>query len=175
MKNVKKISAAIVISALFTSVSMPVWADEITFEGSVTDSSCVVPANEMTRTITLAKISPVYLSAANEGDDVATETFNFNITGCPSNVSNVGVNFTFSPDATSTQYLSNTGTATGVLLGITDGSDQLVANNASIMSDNYDEVTGSGTVNAKVKAYRTSGAVASGTIASTANIVITTN
>ncbi|ELO9553659.1 hypothetical protein QU020_004607, partial [Salmonella enterica] len=90
----------------------------------------------------------------------------------------VGIKFDYTADATNTQYLANTGTGTGVLLGITDDADTLVATGSSVNATNLDTAAGTATVNAKVHAYRTAATDAdinAGNIASTATVTVVMN
>ncbi|HBJ6378807.1 TPA: type 1 fimbrial protein, partial [Salmonella enterica subsp. enterica serovar Eastbourne] len=99
----------------------------------------------------------------------------FNVTNCPASTNSVGIKFDYTADATNTQYLANTGTGAGVLLGITDDADALVANGGTVNAADLDTTAGTATVNAKVQAYRTAADVAGitvGNIASTATVTV---
>ncbi|EJQ4759690.1 hypothetical protein NX464_004839, partial [Salmonella enterica] len=72
----------------------------------------------------------------------------------------------------------NTGKGTGVLLGITNDADALVAPGDVVSAANLDTTAGTATVNAKVQAYRTAAAdtdVTAGNIASTATVTVAMN
>ncbi|EAW1104474.1 type 1 fimbrial protein, partial [Salmonella enterica] len=102
----------------------------------------------------------------------------FDVTNCPASITGVGIKFEYTTDATNTQYLANTGNGKGVLLGITDDADALVAPGGVVNAANLDTTTGKATVNAKVQAYRTAAAdtdVTAGGIASTATVTVAMN
>ncbi|QZY92928.1 type 1 fimbrial protein (plasmid) [Pantoea dispersa] len=135
----------------------PVMADDtgiLTINASVADTTCVIKSEHLNQTINMTNIITADLAAASPGQVVGEEAFSFDIDSCPSSVSNVGVKFTYTPDAGDAQYLANTGTATGVLLGITETDDSRVNSGGTVWSSNFVPANGEGTVTAHVKAYR---------------------
>ncbi|EHC2619222.1 hypothetical protein JTW20_005188, partial [Salmonella enterica] len=116
--------------------------------------------------------------AAAQNASVANNPLVFAVTGCPASATGVGIKFDYTADATNTQYLANTGNGKGVLLGITDESDALVAPGGVVNAANLDTTAGTATVNAKVQAYRTAATdadITAGNIASTATVTVVMN
>ncbi|ELI8702898.1 type 1 fimbrial protein [Salmonella enterica] len=164
--------------ALLTSVSMvaEVSATEtgtITVTGNVVGVTCEVPAAQLTRTINVPEIDQSVLTAAGKGAAVtgASTAFQFDVTKCPTSVKRVGVRFDYTGDTAFPALMKNTGTAKGVLLGISKDADtDAIATGTSVDADAI--ANGAATVKAKVNAYRTSEAVAAGDIASTATVTL---
>ncbi|ELT4714695.1 type 1 fimbrial protein, partial [Salmonella enterica] len=118
------------------------------------------------------------IMAAAQNASVTSKPLTFDVTKCPASTTGVGIKFDYTTDATNTQYLENTGNGKGVLLGITDDADALVAPGGVVNAANLDTTAGTATVNAKVQAYRTAAAdtdVTAGNIASTATVTVETN
>ena len=171
-----KISISLLSGMMLATMVPAVNADDtgtITFNATITDASCVVPADQLTRTINLATITPESLSNAAAGEKMTSTPMSFDFTSCPATASNVGIKFDYTADAAHSDYMANTGDASGVLLGITDSADVLQPNNATVLSSDFDAATGSGTVNAKVAAYRVgTEAPVAGDIASQATVTV---
>ncbi|EAW1004186.1 type 1 fimbrial protein [Salmonella enterica] len=116
--------------------------------------------------------------AVAQNASVSNKPLVFDVTNCPASAAGVGIKFDYTTDTTNTQYLENTGNGKGVLLGITDDADALVAPGSVVNAANLDTTTGKATVNAKVQAYRTAVAdtdVTAGNIASTATVTVVMN
>ncbi|WP_455844783.1 fimbrial protein [Pantoea agglomerans] len=165
------ISAAIAMGLISTSV----FANNtgtIDFSGSVANGSCQIPASQMTKIVDLGEITTAEINAASAGQSVKQQPLQFDVSLCPSNITDVAVQFDFTPDATNTQYITQTGDAEGVLFGITDANDALVANAGQVAADAAVS-GGAATVNAKIQAYRigTENAVG-GSLASTATVTL---
>lgn len=135
----------------------PVMADDtgvVTINGSITDATCVIKSEHLSQTINMAAITPADLAGATPGQVMGDETFSFDVDSCPSSISNVGVTFTYTPDSVDAQYIANTGSATGVLLGITKSNNDRVNSGETVWSSSFVPANGEGTVTAHVKAYR---------------------
>ncbi|EDW6276538.1 type 1 fimbrial protein [Salmonella enterica subsp. enterica serovar Oranienburg] len=116
--------------------------------------------------------------AAAQNASVSHKPLVFDVINCPASATGVGIKFEYTTDTTNTQYLANTGNGKGVLLGITDDADALVAPGSVVNAANLDTTTGNATVNAKVQAYRTAAAdtdITAGNIASTATVTVVMN
>ncbi|WP_413676617.1 fimbrial protein [Pantoea dispersa] len=145
----------------------------MSFNTSVAASSCTVPTDQLTREITLAEITSGEINNASEGDRIKSENLTFDFMTCPPTTANVGIQFDFNSDPTNTSHMANSGSAEGVLLGITNINDQLQTSGSIVQSTDFDPNTGTGTVNAKVSAYKVGSAPpVPGTIESTATITI---
>ncbi|EJT7259157.1 type 1 fimbrial protein [Salmonella enterica] len=164
--------------ALLTSVSMvaEVSATEtgtITVTGNVVGVTCEVPAAQLTRTINVPEIDQSVLTAAGKGAAVtgASTAFQFDVTKCPTSVKRVGVRFDYTGDTAFPALMKNTGTAKGVLLGISKDTDTTAITTGTSV-DAASIANGAATVKAKVNAYRTTEAVVAGDIASTATVTV---
>ncbi|SUY95167.1 major fimbrial subunit [Citrobacter freundii] len=150
----------------------------LTITGNIVDQTCEVDASQMTRTVDLGSILPSAIKAAAVNDSLTSQPLTFDVTNCPASTTGVGIKFDFTPDVNSTQYMANTGTGAGVLLGITDDADTLVTKGGVVNAANLDTTTGTATVSAKVHAYRVAAAdadITAGDIASTATVTIEQN
>lgn len=150
----------------------------LTITGNIVDQTCEVDAAQMTRTVDLGDISKGSITTAAVDGSVASRPLKFDLTKCPASAQSVGIRFDFTPDASHTTYLSNTGTGAGVLLGITDDQDNLEQSGGVVLATNLDTSAGTATVNAKVHAYRTAATdadITAGNIASTATVTINQN
>lgn len=150
----------------------------LTITGNIVDQTCEVDAAQMTRTIDLGDIAKGNITAAAVDGSVTSKPLVFDLTKCPASAKSVGIRFDFTPDASHTTYLSNTGTGAGVLLGITDNQDNLEQSGGVVLATNLDTTAGTATVNAKVHAYRTAATdadITAGNIASTATVTINQN
>lgn len=174
MKILKSISSVVALTALLSATSMSASAETLTVTGHVAANSCIIPADQMTRTIDIPAFQQAAVSEASDGQTLEEQAFSFSVSGCPSSVSRVGVKFSYQPDATNPFYMANTGDATGVAFAIADAANNLVANNTNIMSADYDNSTGAGSINAKVRAFRTAADAGAGDITSTATVEIVT-
>ncbi|WP_080206628.1 fimbrial protein, partial [Salmonella enterica] len=146
--------------------------------GNVVDQTCEVDASQLTRTVDLGNITQGAIKAAAQNASVASKPLVFNFTACPASTTGAGIKFDYTTDATNTQYLENTGNGKGVLLGITDNADTLVANDGTVNAADLDTTAGTATVNAKVQAYRTAATdadITAGNIASTATVTVVMN
>ncbi|EBQ9797682.1 type 1 fimbrial protein [Salmonella enterica subsp. enterica serovar Kottbus] len=129
----------------------------------------------MTRTVDLGNITQGAIKAAGQNASVANKPLVFNVTACPASTQSVGIKFDYTADSTHSQYLANTGTGAGVLLGITDDNDALLTTGSTVNAANLDTKAGTATVNAKVQAYRTAATdadITAGDIASTATVTV---
>lgn len=166
-----KVSLIAILSAL--SLNAHANSGTLTISGTAGDSTCVVAPEQMTRTIDITGVTPATLNAAAPGESVFAQDIEFDATSCPSTTTGVGLRVDFAPHATSNEYLINSGTATGVAVGITDSSDVLQTSGSIILADDLDATAGTATVKTKIQAYRVGGeTVAGGTIASAANITL---
>ncbi|EKH7682438.1 type 1 fimbrial protein [Salmonella enterica] len=178
MNNCMKLLAVTVLSAAGMSAASAATTGTLTITGNVVDQTCEVDAAQLTRTVDLGDITQGVIKAAAQNASVSNKPLVFNVTNCPASTTGVGIKFDYTADATNTQYLANTGTGTGVLLGITDDADTLVATGGSVNATNLDTAAGTATVNAKVHAYRTAATDAdinAGNIASTATVTVVMN
>ncbi|ASA54197.1 hypothetical protein GX95_24050 (plasmid) [Salmonella enterica subsp. enterica serovar Minnesota] len=178
MNNCMKLLAIAVLSAAGMSAASAATQGTLTITGNVVDQTCEVDASQLTRTVDLGDITQGAIMAAAQNASVTSKPLTFDVTNCPASTTGVGIKFEYTTDATNTQYLANTGKGTGVLLGITDDADALVAPDGVVNAANLDTTTGNATVNAKVQAYRTAVAdtdVTAGNIASTATVTVAMN
>lgn len=146
--------------------------------GTVVEHTCSVPADQLTQTVDMGTITPAGLKALNEGEGLtkADKSLHFDVTDCPAATTAVGIKFDFTPDAAGAQYMANTGSATGVALGIVDADDAQVINGGVAHAKDLDAAAGTATVNAKVRVYRVGSAEpVAGDIASTTTVTVTTN
>ncbi|EKK6578952.1 type 1 fimbrial protein, partial [Salmonella enterica] len=127
MNNCMKLLAIAVLSAAGMSAASAATQGTLTITGNVVDQTCEVAAAQLTRTVDLGNITQGTIKAAAQNASVANQPLVFAVTGCPASATGVGIKFDYTADATNTQYLANTGNGKGVLLGITDESDALVA------------------------------------------------
>lgn len=163
---------------LLTSVSMVagVSAAEtgtVTVTGNVVGVTCEVPAAQLTRTINVPEIDQSVLTATGKSAAVtgASTAFQFDVTKCPTSVERVGIRFDYTGDTAFPTFMKNTGTAKGVLLGISKDADtDAIATGTSV--DAASVAKGAATVKAKVNAYRTLEPVVAGDIASTATVTV---
>ncbi|EBN7971039.1 type 1 fimbrial protein [Salmonella enterica] len=141
--------------------------------GNVVDATCEVPAAQLTRTINVPEIDQSVLTAAGKGAAVtgASTAFQFDVTKCPTSVKRVGVRFDYTGDTAFPALMKNTGTAKGVLLGISKDTDTTAITTGTSV-DAASIANGAATVKAKVNAYRTTEAVVAGDIASTATVTV---
>ncbi|ELC4346692.1 type 1 fimbrial protein [Salmonella enterica] len=178
MNNAMKLLAIAVLSAAGMSAASAATQGTLTITGNVVDQTCEVDASQLTRTVDLGDITQGAIMAAAQNASVTSKPLTFDVTKCPASITGVGIKFDYTTDATNTQYLANTGKGKGVLLGITDDADALVAPGSVVNAANLDTTTGKATVNAKVQAYRTAAAdtdVTAGNIASTATVTVAMN
>lgn len=178
MNNCMKLLAIAVLSAAGMSAASAATQGTLTVTGNVVDQTCEVAAAQLTRTVDLGDITQGTIKAAAQNASVANQPLVFAVTGCPASATGVGIKFDYTADATNTQYLANTGNGKGVLLGITDDADALVAPGGKVSAANLDTTAGTATVNAKVQAYRTAATdadIAAGNIASTATVTVVMN
>ncbi|MCT7099192.1 type 1 fimbrial protein [Salmonella enterica subsp. enterica serovar Sandiego] len=122
-----KLLAIAVLSAAGMSAASAATQGTLTITGNVVDQTCEVAAAQLTRTVDLGDITQGIIKAAAQNASVANQPLVFAVTGCPASATGVGIKFDYTADATNTQYLANTGNGKGVLLGITDDADALVA------------------------------------------------
>ncbi|EDU8805694.1 type 1 fimbrial protein [Salmonella enterica subsp. enterica] len=175
MNNCMKLLAIAVLSAAGMSAASATTNGTLTITGNVADQTCEVDAAQLTRTVDLGNITQGAIKAAAQNASVANQPLVFNVTACPASVQSVGIKFNYTADATNTQYLANTGTGAGVLLGITDDKDALIVNGGTVNAADLDTKAGTATVNAKVQAYRTAATdadITAGDIASTATVTV---
>ncbi|WP_455851575.1 fimbrial protein [Pantoea endophytica] len=176
MKMTKPLIASIFTTVLLSQSVMANNTGTVTFAGAITEQACTVPANQMNQQIDMTGMTPESLIAADEDESVAERAFTFNVTDCPAGLTNVGIKFDYNPDSSNNQYLSNSGTATGVAFGITDKNNVLKNTSEIINADNYDGTTGTATVEAKLRAYRVgTAAPETGSVESTATVTLITN
>ncbi|EDI7542733.1 hypothetical protein GD466_25665 [Salmonella enterica] len=178
MNNAMKLLAIAVLSAAGMSAASAATQGTLTITGNVVDQTCEVDASQLTRTVDLGEITQGTIMAAAQNASVSHKPLVFDVTKCPASATGVGIKFEYTTDATNTQYLENTGNGKGVLLGITDDADALVAPGGVVNAANLDTTTGNATVNAKVQAYRTAAAdtdITAGNIASTATVTVVMN
>ncbi|EJU5898281.1 type 1 fimbrial protein, partial [Salmonella enterica] len=175
MNNAMKLLAIAVLSAAGMSAASAATQGTLTITGNVVDQTCEVDATQLTRTVDLGEITQGNIIAAAQNASVTSKPLTFDVTNCPASATGVGIKFEYTTDTTNTQYLENTGDGKGVLLGITDDADALVAPGGVVKAANLDTTTGNATVNAKVQAYRTAAAdtdITAGNIASTATVTV---
>ncbi|EAY4424187.1 type 1 fimbrial protein [Salmonella enterica] len=178
MNNAMKLLAIAVLSAAGMSAASAATQGTLTITGNVVDQTCEVDASQLTRTVDLGEITQGTIMAAAQNASVSHKPLVFDVTKCPASATGVGIKFEYTTDTTNTQYLANTGNGKGVLLGITDDADALVAPGSVVNAANLDTTTGNATVNAKVQAYRTAAAdtdITAGNIASTATVTVVMN
>ncbi|EIB6398869.1 type 1 fimbrial protein [Salmonella enterica] len=178
MNNAMKLLAIAVLSAAGMSAASATTQGTLTITGNVVDQTCEVDASQLTRTVDLGEITQGNIMAVAQNASVSNKPLVFDVTNCPASAAGVGIKFDYTTDTTNTQYLENTGNGKGVLLGITDDADALVAPGSVVNAANLDTTTGKATVNAKVQAYRTAAAdtdVTAGNIASTATVTVVMN
>ncbi|ECC2872565.1 type 1 fimbrial protein [Salmonella enterica subsp. enterica] len=178
MNNAMKLLAIAVLSAAGMSAASAATQGTLTITGNVVDQTCEVDATQLTRTVDLGEITQGNIMAAAQNASVISKPLTFDVTNCPASATGVGIKFEYTTDTTNTQYLENTGDGKGVLLGITDDADALVAPGGVVNAANLDTTTGNATVNAKVQAYRTATAdtdITVGNIASTATVTVAMN
>lgn len=165
-----------IVSGLFLTAILPAAnaaTGTISLSAAVTPTTCVVPANQLTRTITLPAMTSASLAGKADGEKIVNQDMAFTFTGCETGLTGVGVKFDFTKDG---DYLTNTGDAEGVKLAITDSGDTKIDTGDTIPSADYDSATGTGSVNAKVWAYRVgTAAPVGGSISSTATVTVVTN
>ncbi|EAA6839367.1 type 1 fimbrial protein [Salmonella enterica] len=178
MNNAMKLLAIAVLSAAGMSAASAATQGTLTITGNVVDQTCEVDASQLTRTVDLGEITQGTIMAAAQNASVSHKPLVFDVINCPASATGVGIKFEYTTDTTNTQYLANTGNGKGVLLGITDDADALVAPGSVVNAANLDTTTGNATVNAKVQAYRTAAAdtdITAGNIASTATVTVVMN
>lgn len=178
MNNAMKLLAIAVLSAAGMSAASAAVNGTLTITGNVVDQTCEVDASQLTRTVDLGEITQGAIMAAAQNASVSNKPLVFDVINCPASATGVGIKFEYTTDTTNTQYLANTGNGTGVLLGITDDADALVAPGGVVNAANLDTTAGTATVNAKVQAYRTAATDADitvGNIASTATVTVVMN
>ncbi|EAA3138413.1 type 1 fimbrial protein [Salmonella enterica subsp. enterica] len=168
------------LAALATGACMANAATQgtLTITGNIVDQTCEVDAAQMTRTVDFGDIGKAAITAAAVDGSITSKPLVFDFTKCPASTTDVGIRFDFTPDANHTNYLSNTGTGAGVLLGVTDENDNLEQSGGVVLATNLDKTAGTATVNAKVHAYRTAATdadITAGNIASTATVTINQN
>lgn len=175
MNNCMKLLTITVLAAAGMSVASAATMGTLTVTGIIKDATCEVDAAQMTRTVDLGDITQGQIKAAAQNASVASKPLVFAVTKCPASTKSVGIKFDYTADAKNAQYLKNTGTGAGVLLGITDNADALVASGGVVNAADLDTTTGKATVNAKVQAYRTAAKdtdITAGSIASTATVTV---
>ncbi|EAA8358567.1 type 1 fimbrial protein [Salmonella enterica] len=178
MNNCMKLLAVAVLSAAGMSAASATTNGTLTITGNVVDQTCEVDATQLTRTVDLGDITQGAITAAAQNASVASQPLVFNVTNCPASTTSVGIRFDYPAASGTTSYLNNTGNGKGVLLGITDDADTLVAAGGRVDAANLDTTAGTATVNAKVQAYRTAATdadITAGNIASTATVTVMTN
>lgn len=174
MNSCMKLLAIAVLSAAGMSAASAT-TGTLTITGNVVDQTCEVDAAQLTRTVDLGYITQGAIKAAGQNASVANKPLVFNVTACPASTQSVGIKFDYTADSTHSQYLANTGTGAGVLLGITDDNDALLTTGSTVNAANLDTKAGTATVNAKVQAYRTAATdadITAGDIASTATVTV---
>ncbi len=105
----------------------------------------MVDAAQMTRTVDFGDIGKAAITAAAVDGSVTSNPLVFDLTKCPASTTDVGIRFDFTPDANHTNYLSNTGTGAGVLLGVTDENDNLEQSGGVVLATKLDKTAGTAT------------------------------
>ncbi|MGE8655880.1 MAG: fimbrial protein [Achromobacter sp.] len=129
----------------------------ITFTGSVTEAPCSITAADSNQVIDLGQISKKDLNAANKFS--ASVPISIHLTGCTfgaatgtpaTNMSKVGIAFTGATTDATTGKLTNTGSATNVVVQILDKSNATPVNfNTAPSAANATQMTdGGGPANA---------------------------
>lgn len=171
---------ALCLSAAAFMLSANAFADNSTgslhVTGQIVDATCTIDANQLNQTIDLGAIHASDLAAATQGAVVTSKPVDFTLTACPASLTGVGMRFNYTEDAAG-HYMTNTGDAKGVLLGISTTADTVaLPTGSTVMSADYDATGGSATIHAKVNAYRIgTEAPAEGTIASVSQVVVVYN
>lgn len=147
--------------------------------GQVLDATCTIDASQLNQTVDLGAIQSSALTAVGPGAIVTSKPVNFTLTNCPKSLDKLGIRFNYTADAAG-NYMENTGTAKGVLLGISNPAETgntAIATGASIGSLDYDPTAGgNATINAQVNAYRIgTDTPTEGTIASVSQVVVAYN
>ncbi|WGK60081.1 fimbrial protein [Pantoea sp. SS70] len=170
----KKILFTCFSSLLLSNVASAV-TGTVNMDGSLTEQSCQVSADQLTRTINISTLTPERLIGAADNESVASTNIDFDVTACPPSTQNVGIRFDFSPNSSNPEYLNNSGNAEGVAFGITKIDNTLITTGQQIDSTDLDAAQGNATVKAKLQAYRVgSDAPVEGDIASTATVTVIT-
>lgn len=171
--KISKVSAVAAMVFSLMSVNVIAETGTVTMAGEVTEQSCYIPASQMTRTVAIGEIDGN--DSATPNSAVSSQDLSFNVAGCPAGTNDVGVTFNFEADATNSSYLKNNGNSQGFLLGVTKADDSLITSGSLISSEDFDALTGTGTVNAKIKAYRVASTpVVEGNINSLVSVTLTT-
>ncbi|MFW7226945.1 MULTISPECIES: fimbrial protein [unclassified Serratia (in: enterobacteria)] len=139
--------------------------------GTVVATTCTVAQSELTKTITFADVDGSTLGSAAVNDKIAgsTQALTFDVTGCPG-TGNASIRFDYTPQATTTDYLTNTGTSKGVLVGINEKGKVPRIAPAGLITAAI--TAGNATINAEANLYKAAAAVGVGTIASVMNVTV---
>lgn len=180
----KYLNLSLIAASLFTcfaasaAPAYPSDTGSLHVTGQILNQTCSVDSAQMTKTVTFAPITIATLTAAAEGDVIASQPLQFDVSSCPNTVTRVGIKFGYTADAAG-NYLANTaGTpAGGVLMGISeDGNTTAVAADTIINSAAADlnATAGTAVIKAKANLYKlaAAGAEAEGDITSTANVTV---
>ncbi|ECZ2611459.1 hypothetical protein F7272_24355 [Salmonella enterica] len=148
-----------------TVLVMPEMADAATtgtqtFKAAVTTGTCTVPGSQMTQTIDfrdiprLKTLSGSDTDAETVGVPVVSRNIHFNVTGCPVNISLIGLEVGFTPWSVAHQsWIKNTGSAGGVAMAITD-SGGAVMNTGDVLAPDNALQNGAVTIESVVHVYR---------------------
>ncbi|MGP0906808.1 fimbrial protein [Serratia sp. CY76391] len=144
---------------------------QLTVEGSLVTTTCTVTQSELTKTITFADVDASTLTSAAVNDKIpgSTQPLTFDVTDCPG-TGNASIRFDYTPQATTTDYLTNTGTSTGVLVGINEKGKVTRIAPAGLISAAI--TAGKATIDAEANLYKAAAAVGVGTIASVMNVTV---
>ncbi|NWA62460.1 type 1 fimbrial protein [Pantoea sp. B9002] len=171
----KKIIFTAITSVLLSNVAFANETGTVTMSGNVSGATCQVPLDQLTRTIDFSELTTAQILEKADSESISSKNIDFDVTGCPTSVTNVGVKFDFTADASNPKYLANNGDAEGVAFGVTDAADTLINNGDEISASNYNTGTGTAQVNAKIQAYRVGNSTpVEGLISSTAIVTLVT-
>lgn len=156
---------AVFMPLCMTVLVMPEMADAATtgtqtFKTDITAGTCTVPGSQMTQTIDFGNIprlktlSGSDMDAETEGVPVVSRNIYFNVTGCPDNISLIGLEVGFTPWSVAHQgWIKNTGSAGGVAMAITD-SGGAVMNTGDVLASGSPLQNGAVTIEGVVHVYR---------------------
>ncbi|EBD0706072.1 type 1 fimbrial protein [Salmonella enterica] len=153
-----------------------------TFKAAVTTGTCTVPGSQMTQTIDfrdiprLKTLSGSDTDAETVGVPVVSRNIHFNVTGCPVNISLIGLEVGFTPWSVAHQsWIKNTGSAGGVAMAITDSGGG-VMNTGDVLASGDLPQNGAVTIEGVVHVYRVvkKGLVTSGTVNGQINLTLVT-
>lgn len=163
------LTTAIAATGLFAA-SASAADGTITFNGSITASTCSINSGSPSFTVTMPTVGTTAFAAA--GDYAGRTPFAISLSGCGSLTNTVNAYFEPGSTVNAAGRLNNTGAATGVDLQLLNASMGSIDLNTQAGTSTATISAGAATLNYYVQYYATTGTVGAGAVNSTVDYTI---